>query len=76
MNITLLGAAGDVTGSAYLVTTDRARVLIDFGMFQGSAALEAMNVLPPQIDAYTLDAVLVTHGHLDHTGRLPLLAKA
>ncbi|MEZ4560431.1 MAG: MBL fold metallo-hydrolase [Caldilineaceae bacterium] len=76
MKITLLGAAGDVTGSAYLVTTDRARVLVDFGLFQGSADLDAMNVLPPQIDAYTLDAVLVTHGHLDHTGRLPLLAKA
>lgn len=77
MKITLLGAAGDVTGSAYLVESARARVLVDFGMFQGSATLEAMNVLPPpQIDPRTLDAVLVTHAHLDHTGRLPLLTKA
>lgn len=76
MRVTLLGAAGEVTGSAYLIETSAASVLLDFGMFQGSAELEAMNVLPPQIDADRLDAVLLTHAHLDHTGRLPLLAKA
>lgn len=75
MKITLHGAAGDVTGSAYLVETERARVLIDFGMFQGGARMEEKNVLPAGILAQRLDAVLVTHAHLDHVGRLPLLAK-
>jgi metallo-beta-lactamase family protein len=75
MKITLHGAAGDVTGSAYLVETDRARVLVDFGMFQGGRKLEAKNVLPSGLQPKALDAVLVTHAHLDHTGRLPLLRK-
>ncbi|MCB0130465.1 MAG: MBL fold metallo-hydrolase [Caldilineaceae bacterium] len=75
MRITLYGAAGDVTGSAYLVETDHARVLVDFGMFQGSAELEAKNVVPDGLHPGALDAVLVTHGHLDHTGRLPLLTQ-
>jgi metallo-beta-lactamase family protein len=75
MKITLHGAAGEVTGSAYLVETDQARVLVDFGMFQGSSRLEAKNVLPSGLDPDRLDAVVVTHAHLDHTGRLPLLGK-
>ncbi len=75
MKITLHGAAGEVTGSAYLVETDRARVLVDFGLFQGGPRREAMNVIPPGLEPHRLDAVLVTHAHLDHTGRLPLLIK-
>ena len=75
MKITLHGAAGDVTGSAYLVETDRARVLVDFGMFQGGRNIEAKNVLPAGLEPKQLDTVLVTHAHLDHTGRLPLLLK-
>jgi metallo-beta-lactamase family protein len=76
ITVTLLGAAGDVTGSAYLVDTGSARVLVDFGLFQGSRECEAQNVLPPQLEVARLDVVLLTHAHLDHTGRLPLLTKA
>ena len=75
MKITLHGAAGGVTGSAYLVETDSARVLVDFGMFQGGGNVQSRNVLPSGLEPKRLDTVLVTHAHLDHTGRLPLLLK-
>ena len=75
MKISILGAAGgEVTGSAYLVETDRARVLIDCGLFQGGKKADALNV-PPVAGNERLDAVLLTHAHLDHTGRLPLLTR-
>jgi len=75
MHITPYGAAGEVTGSAYLVGTDRATVLVDFGMFQGDAEDDARNIIPHTIHAPDLDAVVLTHGHLDHCGRLPLLSR-
>lgn len=75
MTIKPIGAAGgEVTGSAYLVQTDRARVLVDCGLFQGGKKAEALNRLPAKA-GNRLDAVVLTHGHLDHTGRLPLLVK-
>lgn len=76
MRITFFGAASEVTGSCFLIETGPARILVDCGMFQGSKRLERMNMVPPAIMKQKLDAVVITHGHLDHVGRLPLLAKA
>jgi metallo-beta-lactamase family protein len=77
MKITLHGAAGgEVTGSAYLVQTREANVLIDLGLFQGSRKVENYNHLPKKGAFDKLSAVVLTHAHLDHTGRLPLLTKA
>jgi metallo-beta-lactamase family protein len=75
MKLTFLGAAGVVTGSCYLLQTDRATILIDCGMFQGPAELEALNREAPCADIDHIDAVLLTHAHLDHSGRLPLLTR-
>jgi metallo-beta-lactamase family protein len=76
MKIEIHGAAGgEVTGSSYLLRTSTATVLIDIGMFQGGADAEARNHLPAGLDPSRLDAVVLTHAHLDHTGRLPLLFK-
>src|SRR5262252_539581 len=75
MNIKVVGAAGgEVTGSCYILETRKARVMIDCGMFQGGRKSESLN-RPPTHPKRRLDAVLLTHGHLDHTGRLPLLAQ-
>jgi metallo-beta-lactamase family protein len=75
MKITTLGAAGgEVTGSSYLVQSKTACVLVDCGMFQGGAHAESLNRAPVD-NSCGLSAILITHGHLDHTGRLPLMAK-
>jgi metallo-beta-lactamase family protein len=76
MRVTLLGAAGgEVTGSCYVLQTDRANVMIDCGLFQGAHKLENYNRLPKRGPLQKLDAVVLTHCHLDHVGRLPLLTR-
>ena len=66
------GAAGEVTGSCTLLRTEKARILVDFGMFQGTPADEARNAIPPEIDFASLDAVIVTHAHIEHCGRIAM----
>lgn len=73
--ITFLGASGTVTGSRYLVETEHARVLIDCGLFQGSTALKALNWEPLPVPPGAIDAVVLTHAHLDHSGYLPCLVR-
>lgn len=73
--MTFFGAAGEVTGSCTLVESDRGRVLIDFGLFQGSPQQEERNTVPPALDFQRLDAVVCTHAHVDHCGRLGMLAE-
>ena len=74
MKITVHGAGGgEVTGSAYLVQTRDANVLVDCGLFQGGRELNEDNAAPFGFDAAAIDHVLLTHAHLDHCGRLPLL---
>ncbi len=72
-SISFWGGVGTVTGSKYLVEADRGRVLVDCGMFQGLKELRERNWQPPPFDPKSLDAVLITHAHIDHTGYLPRL---
>jgi metallo-beta-lactamase family protein len=71
MDIHFLGGATTVTGSQFLLVTDRARVLIDCGLFQGSPNEAVRNRVPLAFDPSNLDAILLTHAHLDHCGLIP-----
>jgi len=73
--LTFLGAAGTVTGSKYLVEAFDKRILVDCGLFQGRKPLRERNRRPLPLDVSTIDAVVLTHAHLDHSGYLPVLAK-
>jgi metallo-beta-lactamase family protein len=69
--IQFLGAAGTVTGSRFLLEHEGQRVLIDCGLFQGKKELRLRNWQPQPVDPKTIDAVVLTHAHIDHTGGLP-----
>ena len=73
MKLTFLGAAGAVTGSCYLLQTSRHRLLLECGQIQGSPAEEALNRDPLPVPWDSIDAVVLSHAHIDHSGRLPLL---
>lgn len=75
LSLTFLGAAGTVTGSKYLLESDNRRILVDCGLFQGFKQLRERNWAKPPVDPKTIDAVLLTHAHLDHSGYLPLLVR-
>ena len=73
--LTFWGAAGQVTGSMHLLEAAGARILLDSGLFQGRRAeTQALNARLP-FDARRIDGVVLSHAHIDHSGRLPLLVK-
>src|SRR5689334_8679919 len=74
MKIKFLGAAGTVTGSSYVLTSNSGKpILIDLGMFQGPSKIDQLNYEPYDYDCRQLIDVVLTHAHLDHCGRLPIL---
>lgn len=75
MKLSFHGAVAGVTGSCFLLETSKAKILIDCGMFQGERLVGKENLNDFSFDPKAIDAVLITHSHYDHTGRLPLLAK-
>ncbi|WP_420601129.1 MBL fold metallo-hydrolase RNA specificity domain-containing protein [Flagellimonas sp.] len=75
VKIQFLGGAGTVTGSKFYLETPDLNLLVDCGVFQGAKVLREQNWLPLPIDVSKIDMVLLTHGHLDHTGYLPKLVK-
>ena len=72
MELRFLGAATTVTGSQFLLTTKRARVLVDCGMFQGNPHETLHNRVAPDYDPAEIDALLLTHAHLDHCGLIQI----
>ena len=73
MKLTFLGATQTVTGSKFLIETKDRRILLDCGLFQGSKELRLRNWEAPPVDPKSIDAVVLTHAHIDHTGYLPRL---
>lgn len=75
LTLSSLGAAGTVTGSKHLLEAGGVRILVDCGLFQGLKNLRERNWRPLPVEASSIDAVIVTHAHLDHTGYLPRLVR-
>lgn len=76
MQIEILGAAGEVTGSCHLIRVGGHNLLLDCGMIQGPAKEEARNREPFPFEPGSIDAVILSHSHIDHSGRIPLLVKS
>ena len=75
MKIQFCGAATGVTGSCHLITTEKHKILLDCGQFQGGKTREAMNYGPFPFDPAEIDYMILSHAHIDHCGRIPLLVK-
>ena len=75
MRISFLGAAEIVTGSNYLIEVDGLKVLVDCGMYQGGSEVEELNYKDFDFNPADIDYILLTHAHIDHSGRIPVLAK-
>lgn len=75
LSLTFLGGVGTVTGSKYLVEHEKHRILVDCGLFQGFKALRLKNWAPFPVEPRSIESVILTHAHIDHSGYLPLLVK-
>lgn len=75
MKITFMGGTGMVTGSSYLVETEHCTFLLDYGLYQGGKEEEALNLEETTFNPAEIDFVILSHAHIDHSGRLPLLVK-
>ena len=75
MKIQFCGASNGVTGSCHLITTNRHKILLDCGQFQGGKAQEALNYEEFPFNPAEIDYLILSHAHIDHCGRIPLLVK-
>ncbi len=75
LRVSFYGASGTVTGSKFLVETDKHKLLVDCGLFQGRKKLRKLNWHEPIFDPKSLSAIVLTHAHIDHTGYLPRVVK-
>ncbi len=76
MKLTFLGATGTVTGSKYLLQDGGKKIMVDCGLFQGKKELRLRNWKGLSVNPHEIDALLLTHAHLDHSGYIPKLVKA